>query len=60
MNEISADPKPVEIIHLPPDWTAGSKRFGDNSRLRKHVEWDIKTEILTGLTTTWKSMDIIK
>lgn len=41
------------IDFAPPDWTAGSKRFGSNKLLMSLVDWEPRTSIEDGLNSTW-------
>jgi UDP-glucose 4-epimerase len=40
--------------HADKDWTAGSIRFGDNSRLISETGWDAKIPLEQGLRRTWE------
>jgi UDP-glucose 4-epimerase len=56
IDEINTITENVYTIHSAPDWTEGSYRVGDNSRL-KHLIGEIpSTSISEGLRETWNSM----
>lgn len=56
IDEINTITENDSTIHSAPDWTEGSYRVGDNSRL-KHVIGEIPaTSISEGLRETWNSM----
>ncbi len=40
-------------VHAPPDWTAGTTRFGDVTRARETLGWRASVNLPEGLARTW-------
>ncbi len=53
---LEAANSPLEILHAPADWTAGSLRVGKNDLAREVLGWVPTTSLRTGLTSVYKWM----
>jgi nucleoside-diphosphate-sugar epimerase len=45
------------LRRCPPDWTAGSRRFGDTGFAASELGWKADTPIEVGLGRTWSALE---
>jgi hypothetical protein len=45
-----------KAMHAEPDWTQGSKRFGNPNKIERLFGWRATTALSTGLESVYKSL----
>jgi nucleoside-diphosphate-sugar epimerase len=46
----------LNIVQLPADWTAGTKRLGSSSKITSELGWRTRTSIEAGIRATKKAL----